>query len=366
MDGKNLKVVFFIGNMSQSGGTERVLSIIAGGLSQRGYQISIMSLWGKGQTFFQIPEKVKIYWLEKEAPGAGILKKLKLLTSFLKQENADFLVDVDIILVFYSLILKRLIPRIRWISWEHFNYFYHFKRNHFLRRIARRLVGRFSDHLVVLSEEDKGYYQENLKLKCDITRIYNPNPFEKQISKQTGESVIFAAGRLTGAKGFDLLIESWKLLEPEYPEWTVLVAGEGEDREKLEKAIKDARLCRFHLVGRTTHMERYYERAEIFALPSRDEGFGMVLLEAMDFALPAVSFACKAGPREIIVEGENGFLVEPENTEVFARRLEALMADKKMRREMGRKAQSSTYRFDKEQILDAWEKLLENMINQIS
>lgn len=364
MDGKNLKVVFFIGNMSHSGGTERVLSIIAGGLSQRGYQVSIMSLWGNGQTFFQIPEKIKIYWLEKEAPGAGILKKLKLLTSFLKQENTDFLIDVDIILVFYSLILKRLIPRMQWISWEHFNFFYHFKKNQSLRGIARRLVGRFSDHLVVLSEEDKGYYQDNLKLKCGITRIYNPNPYEEQAPKDAGEPIIFAAGRLTGVKGFDLLIESWKLLEPKYPQWTVLVAGEGEDREKLEKAVRDAALCHFHLVGRAAHVEQYYKRAEIFALPSRDEGFGMVLLEAMDFALPAVSFACKAGPREIVIEGENGFLEEPENTDVFARKLELLMTDDEMRREMGRKAQKSTCRFNKAQILDEWEKLLESMINQ--
>ncbi len=364
MDGQNLKIVFFIGNMSHSGGTERVLSIIAGGLSQRGYQISIMSLWGNGQTFFQIPENVKIYWLEKEAPGAGILKKIKSLTSFLKQENADCLVDVDIILVFYSLILKRLIPQMRWISWEHFNYFYHFKKNQSLRGIARWLVGKFSDQLVVLSEEDKGYYQENLKLKCNIARIYNPNPYEEQAPKQEGEPIIFAAGRLTGVKGFDLLIESWKQLEPEYPEWRVLVAGEGEDREKLEKAIKDAGLCHFQLVGRTAQVEAYYKRAEIFALPSRDEGFGMVLLEAMDFALPAVSFACKAGPREIVVEGENGFLVEPENIEAFAQKLELLMSDEEMRREMGRKAQKSTCRFDKERILDEWEKLLESMIKQ--
>lgn len=361
MNRKNLNIIFFIGNMSHSGGTERVLSIIANGLAQRGYQISIMSLWGSGVTFFQVAEPVKIYWLEKEAPGAGIFKKLQLLTSFLNQENADFLIDVDIILGFYSFFLKRFRPHMHWISWEHFNYYYHFKKNHHLRKLARRLVAGFSDHLVVLSEEDKGYYQSNLRLRCGITRIYNPNPYEDRAPKQTGEPIIFAAGRLTKVKGFDLLIKSWKLLEEKYPKWSVLIAGDGEDKEMLEQAIKDAGLHHFHLIGNVSGIEQYYQKAELFVLPSRDEGFGMVLLEAMDYSLPAVSFSCKAGPREIVIDEENGFLVEPGDIKGFAEKMEFLMADSERRRLMGQKAKESTERFKKEGILNEWEDLIQGM-----
>lgn len=361
MNRKNLKIIFFIGNMSHSGGTERVLSIIANGLARRGYQISIMSLWGDGVTFFRVAEPVEIYWLEKEAPKAGIIRKLQLLTSFLNQKNADFLIDVDIILGFYSFFLKQFRPQMHWISWEHFNFYYHFKKNHHLRKLARRLAARFSDQLIVLSEEDKGYYQENLKLRCGITRIYNPNPYEDRKPKQAGEPIIFAAGRLTKVKGFDLLIKSWKLLEENYPEWTVLIAGDGEDKEKLEQEIKDAGLHHIYLIGNVSKIEQYYQKAELFVLPSRDEGFGMVLLEAMDYSLPAVSYSCKAGPGEIIVNEENGFLVEPGDVEGFAEKMELLMADPKRRRWMGQKARESTERFRKEQILDEWEDLLKEM-----
>lgn len=361
MNRKNLKIIFFIGNMSHSGGTERVLSIIANGLAQRGYQISIMSLWGDGVTFFRVIEPVKIYWLEKEASRAGILKKIRLLTSFLNQESADFLIDVDIILGFYSFFLKQFRPQMHWISWEHFNFYYHFKKNHHLRKLARRLVAGFSDQLVVLSEEDKGYYQDNLNLKCGIVRIYNPNPYEGVEPKQSGEPIIFAAGRLTGVKGFDLLIESWKLLEEKYPQWSVLIAGDGEDRKKLEQEIKDAGLHHFHLIGNVSGIEQYYQKAELFVLPSRDEGFGMVLLEAMDYSLPAVSYSCKAGPGEIILNEENGFLVEPGDIKGFAQKMELLIADSEKRRQMGRKAKESTERFRKECILDEWEDLLQGM-----
>ncbi len=363
MNRKNLKVIFFIGNMSHSGGTERVLSIVANGLAQRGYQVLIMSLWGSGETFFRVDEPVKIYWLEKEAPRAGILKKIRLMTSFLNRENADFLIDVDIILGCYSFFLKQVRPHMHWISWEHFNFYYHFRKNHNFRRLVRRLVGRFSDQLVVLSEEDKGYYQKNINLKCNITRIYNPNPYEDVKPGQEKELVVFAAGRLTKVKGFDLLIKSWELLEEKYPEWTVLVAGDGEEKEKLAGEIRDAGLKHFHLIGNVSGIEQYYQKSEIFVLPSRDEGFGMVLLEAMDFSLPAVSYSCKAGPAEIIIEAENGFLVEPESIEMFAEKMDLLMADPVRRRQMGEKAKESTKRFGREHILDEWEALLQGMIN---
>ena len=102
-----MEIVFFIGNMSHSGGTERVLSVIANGLSERGHRISIMSLWGTGKTFFLLNEEVKVFWLEEEALGAGAFRKLGQLDAFLKKVKPDFLVDVDIILVFYSFFLKR-------------------------------------------------------------------------------------------------------------------------------------------------------------------------------------------------------------------------------------------------------------------
>lgn len=364
MDQKKMKITFFIGNMGNSGGTERVLSVIANGLSERGYQISIMSLRGKGSTFFPVSEAIQIYWLEREAARTGIIGKIQSLAAFLNQENVDFLIDVDIILCFYSLFLKRLRPQMHWISWEHFNFYYHFKKNNFLRSIARRLVAGFSEHLIVLSEEDKEYYQKNLRLRCGISRIYNPDPYEDAEPKRMWEPIILAAGRLTKVKGFDLLIRSWQLLESRYPEWKVLVAGEGVDRKKLEKEIKSAGLTNFHLIGNVAQIEQYYEKAEIFVLPSRDEGFGMVLLEAMAFSIPVVSYSCKAGPKEIVIDGENGFLISPGEVEEFARKMEVLMSDEIKRREMGKKAKESTKRFRKEQILDEWEALLQDMVKQ--
>lgn len=352
------RVMFFIGNMSHSGGTERVLSVIANGLSDRGFAVSVISLWGDGQTVFPLNDRIPVYWVEKERKQSGILGNLRYLAALFDREKPDFLVDVDIILACYSIFMKWRRQELYWISWEHFHYYYHFERNNFLRKIVRRVVARYSDQLIVMTDEDKGYHEKNLKLRCGIRRIYNPVPYEDIFEKKEEKPLIFAAGRLTEAKGFDLLIDSWKRLERKYPGWSVMIAGEGMDRRKLERKAKEAGLQRLQFVGNVKDIEKYYREAAIFVLSSRNEGFAMVLLEAMCFSLPSVSYSCKTGPKEVISDGENGFLVEPGDTEGFAEKMELLMNDEALRKRMGAQAAKTVMRFHKESILDQWEMLL--------
>lgn len=352
------RVMFFIGNMSHSGGTERVLSVIANGLAERGFTVMVISLWGDGKTVFPLDEKIPVYWVEKERKQSGILGNLRYLAELFDQEKPDFLVDVDIILACYSIFMKWRRPGMYWISWEHFHYYYHFERNNFLRKIVRRVVARYSDQMVVMTDEDKGYHERNLRLKCGIRRIYNPVPYEEVFEKRLEKPFIFAAGRLTEAKGFDLLIDSWERLERSYPQWFVVVAGEGMDRRKLEKKVREAGLERLHFIGNVTDIEKYYREAAIFVLSSRNEGFAMVLLEAMCFSLPSVSYSCKTGPKEVVADGENGFLVKPGDTKDFSKKMELLMNDAALRRQMGEQAAKTVMRFHKKSILDQWEILL--------
>lgn len=347
--------------MSHSGGTERVLSVVANGLSRRGFHVSVMSLWGKGQPFFALEDTIRIYWMEEDCGSFDIIRQLCHMTRILKKEQADFLIDVDMILGFYSFPVRLAGMKrkgLSWISWEHFNYYYHFPRNHYLRKIVRRLVCRWADALVVLTQEDRGYYCRNLKFRCPVIHIYNPVPYERVLKKTEEEKLILGAGRLTGVKGFDLLIDSWAMLEPYYPEWKLMIAGEGEDREKLERKARGAGLKNIVFAGRVKEIERLYQKAAFFVFPSRDEGFPMVLLEAMGFSLPAVSYSCKTGPGEIISDGRDGFLVELGQIEAFAEKMETLMRDENLRKKMGQNAGEVIRRFGEKDILDQWEALL--------
>lgn len=357
---KKRKIAFFCGDLTQSGGTERVLSVIANGLAARGYPVFVISLWGGRASFFPLDQDIKIYWAEKEQKKKSIMGTLHYLTAVLRYERPDVLIDVDIILGCYSVFLKRRFPDMRWISWEHFNYYHHFRKNRLLRRAVRKIAARHADRLVVLTDADKRCYEREQKPRCKVSRIYNPLTYplsDTECPPARDSRTIFAAGRLTRVKGFDLLIRSWTLLEKKYPEWQVVIAGEGEDEKSLKKQAEKAGLKRLTFAGRVSDMEDCYRSASFFVLPSRSEGFGMALTEAMYFSLPAVSYNCMAGPGEIIRDGETGFLVKPGDVRVFADRMELLMKDPELRKRMGARARSSVERFDKEGILDEWERL---------
>lgn len=353
-----MKIYFFIGNMSHSGGTERVLSVIAGGLSKRGHQVAIISLWGKDKVFFPLDEKVRIFWLESKAGQHNILKQLYCLTAIVKYEKPDFLVDVDIILGFYSILVKRMDSGLHWISWEHFSSYQQFKKNNLLRKLVKKMICRFADQLIVLTEIDKRYYLDRFRLKCGITCIYNPIPYETDYQKQEEAPIVLAVGRLTEIKGFDLLIQSWKMLENQYPGWLLLIAGEGQDRTRLENIARQEGLKRLRFIGTVYPIEKLYEKAAFLVSSSKNEGFGLTLIEAMHFSLPVVCYSCESGPKEIVINEENGFLVEIGDTIGFAEKMALLMKNRKLRLEMGNIAKKSTVRFEKENILDQWEKVL--------
>ena len=358
-----MKIGFVIGNMSHTGGTERVLQLIANGLSQRGYHITIISMWGKKELAFPLNKKIKRYRLAEEYPkGIGRnLKNIVSLYQIVKKEQITVLIDVDLILTFYSLPVKMFLPGLKNISWEHFNYYYQFRKNNRIRRLAMRLAARCSNVVLVLSKEDQSYYSNNLTIHGRLCQIYNPNTYEGIVSDAARTKMIFAAGRLTKAKGFDYLLQSWKLLEKDFPDWKLVIAGEGEEKETLLRSKRNEGLQSVDFIGNVTDIESYYEKAAFFVLPSRNEGFGMVLIEAMAYGKPVVSFSCKAGPRDIVTDGVDGFLVPTGNYRVFASKMRLLMESDELRQRMGEKAKISTGRFDIEKILDQWENLLKMM-----
>ena len=372
-----MKIAFFSGDMERSGGTERVLSIVASGLAARGHEIIIFSLTGKGPSFYKLDERIKLYWVGSRGLEKDILPNLKKLTGLIKKEKPDFLVDVDIILCFYSVLLKARFPKMHWISWEHFNYYTKFPKNHNLRKVARFIVSRFSECLVVLSDEDKGYYKSNMNLKCRIERIYNPTPYEKmredgfmEIARNCNltedkarkdEKIALAVGRLTRIKGYDMLLKSWRPVEKKHPDWKLRFVGDGEERENLEAEAESLGLKNVEFAGMAEDVRDYYKTADFLVLSSRNEGFVMVLLEAMAYSLPAVAFACKAGVKEVIKDGVNGYLVPPNDMKGLAKGMDKIISDDENRRRMGKKAEEMIQRFHREKILDEWEKLLKSL-----
>ncbi|USX68514.1 glycosyltransferase family 4 protein [Acinetobacter baumannii] len=251
----------------------------------------------------------------------GTILKIR---NYAKNNNIDTLIDVDSILSVFS-VPALFGLKIKHICWEHFNFKVDLGSS--FRRLGRRLAAHYCDYIVTLTERDKGFWQSAIKKRnAEIITIMNPSPYKDIVNIPKKENkIILAAGRLTYQKGFDLLLKIWGNIYRDYPDWRLLIVGEGEDRADLENFIQDNEIKNVQLPGRTQDIDSYYRQASIFCLSSRFEGLGMVLLEAQAYGLPIVSFDCDVGPSEIISDSLNGFLVKNNDTKAFEVKLRKLI-----------------------------------------
>ena len=355
-----MKILILGGNFNNAGGTERVGSMVANGLFEAGHEIVVVSILHGNEPFFPLNEDIKIISLF-DSSGRTLYRTPNIiykLRELLKKEHIDLLIVVETMSVLFTLPAV-LGLSVKHICWEHFNFNFDLGKKG--RRLARQLAARYCDSVVTLTERDKQYWLEGTQHKSQISTIANPSPFPTQeYNNQTNTKIVLAVGRLTYQKGFDLLLESWVEVNKVMPNWTLLIVGEGEDKIKLNNFIKRNNLNdSVKLVGNTNNIHEYYEKAEIFCLSSRFEGFGMVLIEALSFGLPIVSFDCEVGPAEIL-EGTGSILVTQNDTELLALSLVNLMKDKEQRKAIRLKSIKKAEVYQPESIIAQWIDLIDS------
>ena len=221
-------------------------------------------------------------------------------------------------------------------------------------RIAKKY-----DAFVVLTHEDaeswKGY--DNLHV------IHNMLSFESQEKSTCMEKRVIAVGRLDFQKKFDRLVDVWSLVNKECSEWKLDIFGQGPDRDRLLKLIAEKGLSDSVSIQEPTRdIIKEYTASSILAMTSTYEGWGLVLTEAMSVGVPCVAYACKCGPRDIIEDGKNGYLIEEGDKEKFAQRLVDLMKNEEIRQELGKKAKESSRKYNVDNIMEQWLALFSKMI----
>ncbi len=354
-------VGFLITNFNGKGGTERVTSIIANGLSQRGYKIYIISCRDGKEPRYVLNSNVTVLSLHGERIDNTIKRKWNSffqLKKYVDKYHIDIMVAVDVPLYAYLYPLQ-CIGKCRCIAWEHFNFYS--AKNWFQKEI-RKFAARKADQLVVLGKYDLENYKKNVGQNIKIRYIYNPIAIKlSQNYKGVDSYRILAVGRLENQKGFDRLIDAWNILEKKYSNWNLKIVGEGSQKNLLIKKIKDYGLKNVKIEGFQNNITNEYDNAAIYALSSRFEGFGLVLQEAQARKLPCISFNIKEGPREIISAGENGILVEDGDIKGFANGLEELMKNRALRIDFSNKAQRDLKHFETDAIISQWDELLRNI-----
>jgi glycosyltransferase involved in cell wall biosynthesis len=195
--------------------------------------------------------------------------------------------------------------------------------------------------------------------------IVIPNPVAREQAGKPESRELFpppfvlAVGRLTRQKGIDLLMPAFGKVCHQYPEWSLVILGEGGERASLGAMARKLGIeARVHMPGRHANPGAVMSRASLFVLPSRYEGFPNALLEAMSYGLPVISFDCRSGPRDIIRDGVDGVLVPSEDVDALANAILDLVQDPDRRERYGRRALEVAERFSVERVMGLWEELL--------
>lgn len=357
------RVCFFSGDITRGGGTESVAVLIANALAEQGnYEILFLSLVEqRKKPFFEISNKIRRYalgdkWIQ---PGPGYLAVLPKLWRFLRSQEIDVLVDIDIVLDVLSLPVRKK-GKTRVISWGHFSYY--FEQESLYRRLILKYTAKKADYCITINEENRSCYERYLHRREAVRTIYNPAVCEKRPYSCAKENLILWVGRLVPIKGVDYLAQTAEQVLKKHPDWKWLVAGDGEELPWLKTFIAEHQLeGRLVPLGRVDDLWEYYEKAKIYVLTSRSEGLPMCLLEAKSHGLPCVSFDIRTGPGEIIRDGVNGYLTPPYDCGRMAKRLEELMEDEGLLNRFAEKAALDMEKFSPEHILDSWNEVISSL-----
>lgn len=353
-------ICFVANNLNNSGGTERVGTEIANQLASRGYKVIFTSIGGGDKPFFTLESSIKKFSIF-DKPGRALYRTPLIINRLRKlfiRESVDVVIVIESMKVLFTLPATIGLPILH-ICWEHFNF-----KNvaHPGRRIARRLAGLYCDHIVTLTERDKQYWLEGVKHKSQIISIPNPSPFPPQYDRYINkncEKTVIAVGHLLPVKGFDLLLEAWNEVSKQKKDWKLIIVGEGVERSKLETYIHEHGLQHsVSLPGKTNNIEEFYKKADVLCLTSRFEGLPMVLIEAVSYGIPVVSFDCETGPEEILSH-TGSILVSQGDVKQLASSLISIMSNDSERNSISLRSLRKASEYDPYKIVEKWISLIE-------
>ena len=334
------KIVFITSNLSQTGGLQMVTANLANEFAKKyKYNIDIINLGIKyGDEKYELNPNINVKYVGIDNSNCknkfDLIKNL--INSYIRLKNYIKLncKNKNQVIIGMGTGVSYLLP-----------YIYNKKNN-----------------TIIGTQHTKIDMEINCKLK-DIKIIPNPLTIKVDEKSKLDSKIVLAVGRLTKQKGFDLLLESWKIVSSKHNDWNLVIVGEGEEYESLNNKIKNIGIEEsVSIKPFTRDIQQYYKNSSIFVLSSRYEGFGLVVLEAQAFGIPVVAFNCPTGPRNIINDGIDGYLVEAENIDKLAKQIIMLIKDKNIRTKVGENAIKNIEKFKIENIMKQWNSLIIDLI----
>jgi len=346
------------------GGKEIALINLANYLASHGFNVRIHTCDNSVTPLIDLDKSIKVipHSIFPTTEDSTILEKIwARICDFIKIKNilsrysADYIVSTDtlitITLFFASFLSSRRNYKI--IAWEHLSYI-NIKSKYWV--LLRRLAYKRIFAIVALNPEEKSFYKS-----LNPRSVYIPNPvrtlkLSPKYDNSNKSKIILSVGRFSSEKGFDLIIPIASKFLKNKENWKFRLIGDGPLREDLIIKIKNNNLeNKVEIEGFKRSIEEDYANAAILLMTSFQECFPLVLLEAMSMGVPCVSFNCPTGPKFIIEDGLDGFLVEPLDIDSVVERLELLAENEELRCKMGNIAAANIKKkFNPEKIYPLW------------
>lgn len=379
-----MKIVYCLNSIRFLGGIQRVTPVKANALAEiPGNEVYVVVTDNKsGPMVHELSPKVHLidldinYYDHNDQRSqivnliVGIAKGIphkKALKRVLKQINPDIVISV-------GTSEKFMLTSMRNCTWKIIREFHSEKnyRSKHARSLLKKVQAKLSDwyeftivdkkydKVVVLTEEDKDTNWEGWD---NVSVVPNPVSFTCEEPSSLTEKSVISMGRLVPVKNFESLIRAFEIVVKAHPDWTLKIYGDGELRDQLQSQINDLGLQHnVLLMGFSNAIDQELRKASIFAFSSLVEGFALVIVEAMECGLPVVSYQCPCGPKDIITDGKDGFLIPVNDEQLMAQRICTLIEDEELRHQMSIAARQRAKDYQADSIAQQWMKLFHEVL----
>ena len=358
------------------GGIENAVATLANLLCNK-YDVEILSVYRLyKEPVFKLDDRIKInyisnlkpnkkemiYYLKKknfnmffkgmaQSVKIGYIKYIKTAL-ILRNLETDIIISTRTIHNF--LVSKFVSKKIKRIAWEHNH---HNNDKKYIKSFVNSC--KKLDYVVSVSKELSNFYKDYFGNKS----IYIPNcldSIQAKSSKLESKNII-AVGRLSKEKGFDDLLKVFKKISFKHQDWKLNIVGDGMEKNSLLELAKELKLgdkVIFHGFQNKDYINELLLDSSIYVMTSHTESFGLVLIEAMSYGVPCISYTSAQGANEIIANNETGFLIEDRNEEEMVNKIELLINDQNLRKKMGKKSKEKSKDYDSKVVLEKWSKLI--------
>lgn len=395
-----MKICFWMTSLFSLGGTKRVVTLLANELSKT-HDVTIMCFenrMNENRDMYGLDERVKMDYLniyeyvddhqrDTASVRRAIVRKINKHTGFFNKAGwrceklgeaifpaeareglSEYLnsqgYDVIIATARMALWLAMMAPKLqsKTVGWQHNCYdgYLHVKPVVFWKQEA--LLQKYLPQLsayVVLSAYDQRDYLEKLGIQTVVKT--NPRSFVSEKRSTSDNKHFFMCTRFVYAKGLDLILDAFEEFRKKDDEWDLNIVGDGKLLKKIKRDTEKRGLAdRIHILGYSNNVQQYYMDSSIFLLPSRWEGWPMVIMEAYEYGLPVIAF--HTGAMDLIIrDGETGLLPDAFDTKQFAEAMLKLAHNDSLRKEMAQNAIKTNKQYDIQVICKDWEKMLESL-----